>query len=99
MELVTGVNRDTGTGPEVIVTVDAAALERGHAKDGETCDIAGVGHVPVSTARNLLGEGFLSILVTKGIDITTIARAGRAVPADVAKALIARDPVCCVPRL
>jgi hypothetical protein len=97
MELVNGVKREPGTGAEVIVTVDAAALKRGHADSGETCDIAGVGHVAVSTAKSLLGEGFLSILVMKGTDITTVARAGRAVPADVAKALIARDPVCCVP--
>jgi hypothetical protein len=97
MELVTGAKPEPGTGPEVIVTVEAAALRRGHASDDETCDIAGVGKVPVSTAKNLLGEGFLSILVTKGVDITTVARAGRAVPADVEKALIARDPVCCVP--
>jgi hypothetical protein len=97
MELVTGSIRDHGSGPEVLVTVDAAALKRGYSKSGENCTIAGVGQVPVATARDILGDGFLSILVTDGADVTTVARAGRAVPADVDKALMLRDPICCVP--
>ena len=35
--------------------------------------------------------------MTKGADVTTVAHAGRAVPADVDTALNARDKVCCVP--
>jgi hypothetical protein len=97
MELVSGTNNGVGTGPEVHVTVEATALRRGYSKPGETCNIAGVGQVPVATARKLLGDGFLSILVTKGADVTTVAQAGRAVPADVDTALNARDKVCCVP--
>ena len=97
MELVSGANSGTGTGPEVHVTVEATALLRGYSKSGETCSIAGVGQVPVATARKLLGEGFLSILVTKGADVSTVAHAGRAVPSDVDTALNARDKVCCVP--
>jgi hypothetical protein len=97
MELVTGKNVEAGGGPEVIVTVDATALKRGYSKKGENCTIAGVGQVPVATAREILGDGFLSILVTQGSDVTSVARAGRAVPANVDKALKLRDPVCCVP--
>jgi hypothetical protein len=97
MELVIGANNVAGTGPEVHVTVEATALLRGYSKPGETCTIAGVGQVPVATARKLLGDGFLSILVTKGTDVTTVAHAGRAVPADVNTALNARDKTCCVP--
>jgi hypothetical protein len=97
MELVSGTKNGTGTGPEVHVTVEATALRRGYSKSGETCTIAGVGQVPVATARKLLGEGFLSLLVTKGADVATVAHAGRAVPADVDTALNERDKVCCVP--
>lgn len=97
MELVSGAERAVGPGPEVHVTVDAAALRRGYSKSGETCSIAGVGQVPVATARKLLGDGYLSILVTRGADVTTVAHAGRAVPADVDTALNARDRSCCVP--
>jgi hypothetical protein len=97
MELVSGANNGAGTGPEVHVTVEATALRRGYSKPGETCSIAGVGQVPVATARKLLGDGFLSILVTKGSDVTTVAHAGRAVPVHVDTALNARDKTCCVP--
>jgi len=97
MELVTGVTREPGAGPDIHVTVNAEALRRGYSKDGETCIIAGVGQVAVATARELLGEGYLSILVTKGADVLTVARAGRAVHPDVDAALAARDPKCCVP--
>ena len=97
MELVTGTARGTGTGPEVHVTVEATALLRGYSKPGETCSIEGIGQVPVATARKLLGDGYLSILVTRGTDVMTVAHAGRAVPADVDTALKARDRTCCVP--
>jgi hypothetical protein len=97
MELVSGTARGTGTGPEVHVTVEATALLRGYSEPGETCTIAGVGQVPVATARSLLGDGYLSILVTRGTDVTTVAHAGRSVPADVDTALRARDRTCCVP--
>ncbi|MGO9344607.1 MAG: DUF222 domain-containing protein [Acidimicrobiales bacterium] len=97
MELVIGVTKEPGSGPDIHVTVDAKALRRGYSKDGETCAIAGVGQVAVATARELLGEGYLSILVTKGADVLTVARAGRAVHPDVDTALNARDPKCCVP--
>jgi hypothetical protein len=97
MELVTGANREPGAGPDIHVTVEAKALRRGYSKDGETCTIAGVGQVAVATAREILGEGYLSILVTKGADVLSVARAGRAVHPDVDTALAARDPKCCVP--
>jgi hypothetical protein len=97
VELVNGVRSQPGAGADIHVTVEAQALRRGHAKDGETCEIKGVGHVPVATAREILGDGFLSILVKKGKDITTIASAGRAVPTAVERALRERDRQCCVP--
>ena len=55
MELVTGVTKAPGNGPDVHVTVDSTALRRGYSKDGETCSIAGVGQVAVATARSFLG--------------------------------------------
>lgn len=97
MELVGAKSSDAGPGPDVHVTVDATALERGYAEGEETCSIAGVGQVPVETARKILGDGFLTILVTRGKDVTTVANGGRAVPASVDRALRQRDPTCCVP--
>jgi hypothetical protein len=48
---------------EVRVTVDSAALARGHTEPGERCEIDRVGPVPVATARSLLDNGRVSVLV------------------------------------
>jgi len=81
----------------VVVRVDAGALKRGFVKGDETCEIPGVGRVPVATARRVLGEGFLKILVTDGVDVTTVCHVGRSVPAHLQTALDERDRECVVP--
>jgi hypothetical protein len=65
--------------------------------DGEVCEIAGVGPVSVELARELLGEGFLRLLVMDGTDVTTITGRTRVPPARLEAALLERDPVCVVP--
>ena len=62
---------------KVIVRVDLAALRRGMALPGETCDIAGVGTVPVDAVRQALGSAFAAVVVTDGHDVVTVAHAGR----------------------
>lgn len=83
--------------PEVVVTVDAAALVKGAAEAGEVCVIEGVGPVPVATARGLLGEALLTLCVTEGEDVRTVTSTTRVVPTRVRKALALRDPACVVP--
>ncbi len=83
--------------PELVVTVDAAALVRGEVADGETCEIDGVGPVSVSGARGLLGEALLTICITDGRDVRTVTSTTRVVPRRVRKALALRDPACVVP--
>jgi hypothetical protein len=90
-------NSGAVTGDAVVVRVDASALRRGYAKNGEACEIPGVGRVPVATAERLLGKAFLKILVRDGVDVTTVCHAGRTVPAHIQSALEERDPVCVVP--
>jgi hypothetical protein len=85
------------TSDTVVVRVDASALRRGHAKNGEACEIPGVGRVPVATAERFLGNAFLKILVRDGVDVTTVCHAGRSIPSHVQSALEERDPVCVVP--
>jgi hypothetical protein len=51
---------------EVRVTVDSAALARGHTKPAERCDIAGVGPAPVSTARALLDDASVAVMTRNG---------------------------------
>lgn len=84
-------------GPQVLVRVDAAALRRGSVAGDEMCEIAGVGPVSVRVARELLCEGFLTLLVTDGVDVRTVTSTTRSVPARVEKALLLRDVRCVVP--
>jgi len=83
--------------PQVVVRVDAAALRRGAVDGDEVCEIAGVGPVPVATARDLLGEGFFTLLVADGADIRTVTSTTRTVPRRVRVALAERDRCCVVP--
>jgi hypothetical protein len=93
--LVTGSARAKGA--RVLVHVDAAALRRGEARGAERCEIAGVGPVSVRAVRALLGQGWASLLVEDGADVTTVTSFTRAVPARMKTALLARDGGCVVP--
>jgi hypothetical protein len=77
--------------------VDLAALRRGELEEGETCEIPGVGPVPRATARNVLGQSLLNVIITDGVDVTSVCHLGRAVPAHVRSALEDRDEKCVVP--
>ncbi len=79
------------------IRVDIDALKRGHTEHGETCEIAGVGPIPVATATEYLGAAFLKLLVMDGTDIKTVAHMGRAIPAPLRTAIEERDRVCQVP--
>ena len=82
--------------PKAIVRIDHTALMRGHAESGETSEIAGVGPVPVSLVRELMDSGdlFLAAVVTKGVDVATVAHLGRKATAFQTTALQWRDPSC-----
>ena len=62
---------------KIIIRVDAAALRRGEVESGEMCEIPGVGPVPVSTARDLLGEAALAVVITDGVDIKHVTHLKR----------------------
>ncbi len=81
---------------EVRVTVDSAALARGHTSAGERCDITGVGPVPVTTARALLDDASVSVMTRDGDDITAVSRPTRTIPVKLRRALEARFPTCAV---
>jgi hypothetical protein len=100
--LVNVVTRSVGTGKpktahSAILRVDLAALRRGELGDGEVCEIPGVGSVPLATARELLGDAFLKLVITNGVDVQTVCHIGRHVSAATETALQERDPVCVVP--
>jgi hypothetical protein len=79
---------------EVRVTVDSAALARGHTNHGERCEIAGVGPVPVTTARALLDDAAVAVMTKTGNDITAVSSPKRTIPTKLRRALEARYPTC-----
>ncbi|MGI8426354.1 MAG: DUF222 domain-containing protein, partial [Actinomycetota bacterium] len=92
-----GKTGNGGPGAMVHVMVDHSALIRGEVHPGETCEIPGIGPIPVATARSMVNDAFLAVLVTDGTDIQAVAHMGRLIPARLRTALDARDPVCVVP--
>ncbi len=77
-----------------LLRVDSEALQRGRIEGDEQCEIAGLGPVPVATARELLGESVLKLVVTKGVDVINVTHLGRGVSAAQQIALLWQQPVC-----
>jgi hypothetical protein len=78
------------------VVIDHAALVRGNAVEGETCEIPGVGPVNVAWVREMLGDAFVTAVIKKGRDITTVAHFGRHIPAHLRTAMIVAGRECVV---
>jgi Domain of unknown function (DUF222) len=77
--------------------LDHEAFVRGYTEGGETCEVPGVGPIPVSAARRLADDAVLRAFVTDGVDVTAVAHPGRTIAAHLRSALEVRDPVCVVP--
>jgi hypothetical protein len=83
-----------GADAKVIVRVDLPALLRGRAAGDETCEIAGLGPIPVSVVRSWMENAFLAAIVTKGTEITKVVHLGRKFTSEQRTALQWRDPIC-----
>ncbi len=79
---------------EVRVTVDSAALARGHTEPGERCEVTGIGPAPVTTARALLDDASVAVLVRDGDDVTAVSSPKRTIPIKLRRTLEARYPTC-----
>ena len=68
-----------GNNTKVIIRIDHDALLRGHTQSGETCEIDGVGPIPVSAVKDLIlnDDPFIAAVTTKGIDIQKVVHLGR----------------------
>jgi hypothetical protein len=78
------------------IVIDFEALQRGHALEGETCEIPGVGPVNAQWVQAMLGSSFVAAIVKKGKDITTVAHLGRHIPAELRTALIVSGRECSI---
>jgi hypothetical protein len=77
-----------------LIRADAEALQRGAVAGGEVCEITGVGPIPVRTARELLGDAILKLVITKGVDVANVVHLGRGPTAAQRVALIWQQPKC-----
>jgi hypothetical protein len=79
-----------------LLRVDIGALRRGAVASGELCEISGVGPVPVSVARELLGEAVLKLVITHGVDVANVTHLGRGPTTAQKIALLWASPGCTV---
>jgi hypothetical protein len=95
----TGGTGNPGRGSDVktVIRIDHTAFTRGHVEPGETCEIIGVGPIPVTVAKAMSVDAFYAAVITRGVDIVNVAHLGRAVTAEQRTALQLRDPTCAVP--
>lgn len=87
-----------GRPAKVMIRVDFAALMRGVALEGELCEIAGYGPVPVSVVEKLLEteNPFIVGIITKGQAVVGTYHRGRRPNAHQKSALDFLYPVCAV---
>jgi hypothetical protein len=79
-----------------LLRVDFQALVRGQVDGEELCEITGLGPVPVSVARGLLGDAILKLVITKGVDVAHVTHLGRGPTVAQQIALRWRSPMCVV---
>ena len=92
-----GIN-DTAGRPKLryltLLRIDLEALTRGELADGERCEITGLGPIPITTARQLLGESVLKLVITNGVDVVNVTHLGRGVNTAQQIALLWQQPIC-----
>ncbi len=77
-----------------LLRVDLESLTRGRVEGDEVCEIAGIGPVPVGTARQVLGDAILKLVITKGVDVANVVHLGRGPTAAQRVALLWSTPKC-----
>jgi hypothetical protein len=93
-----------GTGPSpkradpvrslAVLRLDMQALVRGGVEAGEVCEIAGLGPISVATARELLGQSILKLVLTNGVEVRNVTHLGRGPNTAQKIALLWEQPMC-----
>ncbi len=90
-----GEKRRRRARPVIRIRVDYEPLLRGHTQPGETCEIEGIGSVPVSVIGDLAGQHpIVDLVLTRGRAVTHVAHLGRSGDTFLEAAIEWRDPHC-----
>ena len=81
---------------KILIRIDWDALLRGYPIGNEVSEIPGLGPLPVSAVRQMIesGDPFLAAVVTKGVDVHTVAHLGRKATAHQLSGIQWLDPHC-----
>jgi hypothetical protein len=79
-----------------ILHADVSPLLHGTTEPGDICEIAGVGPVSVTAAKELLGEALLKVVLSDGVDVRAVVHPNRTVAATIRTALMWKHRECCV---
>jgi hypothetical protein len=79
-----------------LLRIDFAALQRGYTQSDEICEIAGIGPIPVTRARELLGDAVIKLIATKGNQVVNVTHYGRRPTVAQRMALLWSTPTCSV---
>jgi hypothetical protein len=80
---------------DVRLSLSATAGARGHVIEGERCELAGIGPIPVTTARKLLADASVTTMLTDAADaITHVTSPSRTIPAKLRRWLEETYPTC-----
>ncbi len=79
-----------------LLRIDIEALARGTRTGEELCEITGIGPIPVDTARRLLGDAVLKLVITRGNDVVNVTHLGRGPTTAQRIALLWQSPTCSV---
>ena len=96
------ITQAQGLDPKVdwnlVILVDGIALKRGYAAPGETCEIPGIGTIPVAWIQALLPSVHTEMLIHDSVDIRAYATTTRHRTRPVDLSVRVRDRDCTVPR-
>lgn len=67
----------SGPPVNILARVDLTTILRGHAIAGETCEIDGLGPVPLAALREWFPQAAIDLIITKGVGVFNVTYLGR----------------------
>ncbi len=97
-DIATADGLDPKVNWNLVILVDGIALKRGYAAPGETCEIPGIGSIPITWINQLLPHIHTELLIHDSVDIRAYATRTRHRTRPVELAVRVRDRDCVIPR-